>query len=66
MRRNFNWGPKTEVFRAKTGGHDRNPDGSIRNPTDPARMPRNRAVLPGSNVYTHKAKKDWDNRNFEE
>ena len=56
--------PRVETTHKRTighiGGRNKNPDGSVRNPTDPARQPRNRAVLPGSKVYTQIAKDQWD------
>eukprot|EP00606_Chrysophyceae_sp_TOSAG23-5_P000655 GSChrysophyteH2.ASY1.ANO1.802.1 assembled CDS len=43
------------------GGQNLNPDGTARDPTDLNRFPRNRAVLPGSRVYTQSEKDKWDN-----
>jgi hypothetical protein len=43
-----------------TGGRSVNPDGSRRDPKAPDRQPRNRAVLPGSALYTQQAKDAWD------
>jgi hypothetical protein len=47
------------------GGQDRNADGSKRDPKDPARQPRNRAVLPGSVIYTQQAKDEWDSKTWD-
>jgi len=52
---------RSQIAKKAAGGRRSvNLDGSRRDPKAPDRQPRNKAVLPGSVLYTQQAKDDWD------
>jgi len=53
-------GPRSSAPPPPRGGRKQNRDGSARDPKAPDRQPRNRAILPGSKLYTKQAKDAWD------